>query len=935
MKRHCLVVSVACLAMCLSAVRAAEKHEQFHWEHAGYGGGGGFYASAWHPSNPNVIYMGGDVNGMVKTDDKGLNWRLINRGITCHGIYSIAIAKSSPETVYILGSHGGMCKSTDGGEHWQSLCDTAFDRLNITGQAPWTVRAVAVDPTNADIVYAGSVATDQLYKSTDGGTTWKQLDIEHATPAEVPLEKKKLTAPEPKKAAAKPKPGSVRHDGITELGTWDQGKALMSWTSDNSHPFVTGVKVTKEINSTGKKNKGGSLELSCDGDARLTPPVGWARLHFGAGRDWSRAEKVTAKFYLPADAPVLDGQLSVICSVEDKWKTDSGPQVAGKPGEWVDVVLDLSAVERREAVKMLVFAVYAPKSEYIGKVYLDDVLLYGEEKGSEAAAATDGSKARGVPGTGNGPNAMTGPAISSVAVAEKNPKFVMATSSQRGVLRSTDGGESWTQVRAAPAAWSVSIAPSNPDIVYCCYNNDEQMLRSSDGGRTWRYINEGVPLEYTTREIAVDPTNPDHIYTIGFIGWGGAITYSNDGGKTWAPLIKHVIRDLSANPTHPDKATDGSTDFNHMNRGNNISVNPNNPDEVHIACGWAPPISLDGGKTWYERDRGADITCTADVCFLPGGKVYLGAMDQGMMLSEDNGAHWKQLFPLNPRMDIEESHVWRVWAGDDGRRIVGLHQPLGANGNHVDLSEDGGKTFSRITRRLPGQQPQGPSAIWGKGAARGLAVDPQNPDVMYLSIDGDNGGGIYKSTDGGKSWAAIPRQPPSRRSWMGLHLDPTDPNRIYYGTTGTGGGLYRSDDGGNSWKLAFKGDQQWIMDFGISPSGVVYCGDKNLSKSTDHGETWTKLTNFEEEEWHIASVEIDQRKPERIWISRFPAPKTKHLEKLGGIWQTIDGGKTWQEITGDHPEPKVYGLRLNPYTNELWTVGVGLFKLAVDTGAGR
>jgi hypothetical protein len=81
--------------------RAADSQEQFHWEHAGHGGGGGFFSCAWHPTSPNVIYMGGDCNGMVKTEDKGLHWRLINRGIAAYGIYSIAIAKSNPETIYI------------------------------------------------------------------------------------------------------------------------------------------------------------------------------------------------------------------------------------------------------------------------------------------------------------------------------------------------------------------------------------------------------------------------------------------------------------------------------------------------------------------------------------------------------------------------------------------------------------------------------------------------------------------------------------------------------------------------------------------------------------------------------------------------------------------------------------------------------------------
>ena len=100
--------------------------EQTAWQWAGWGGGGFYWASAWHPTKEDVLYMGGDVAGMYKSEDKGLHWRLINRGLTDYEVYSLAVDPQHPETVY-AGTPTGFCKSTDGGEHWQFLKATGKD----------------------------------------------------------------------------------------------------------------------------------------------------------------------------------------------------------------------------------------------------------------------------------------------------------------------------------------------------------------------------------------------------------------------------------------------------------------------------------------------------------------------------------------------------------------------------------------------------------------------------------------------------------------------------------------------------------------------------------------------------------------------------------------------------------------------------------------
>ena len=90
------------------------------WEWAGWGGGGFYYAVAFHPGRNGVIYLGGDVAGMYRSDDHGRHWRLINDGLADYGVFSLAVDTMSPDTVYAA-TPAGLCKSTNGGEQWRLL----------------------------------------------------------------------------------------------------------------------------------------------------------------------------------------------------------------------------------------------------------------------------------------------------------------------------------------------------------------------------------------------------------------------------------------------------------------------------------------------------------------------------------------------------------------------------------------------------------------------------------------------------------------------------------------------------------------------------------------------------------------------------------------------------------------------------------------------
>jgi photosystem II stability/assembly factor-like uncharacterized protein len=169
------------MTFCISILAALSWHngtspaaEAPAWQWAGWGGGGLYWACAWHPTKDGVLYMGGDVAGMYKSEDKGLHWRLINRGLTDYEVYSVAVDPQHPETVY-AGTPTGFCKSTDGGEHWGFLKATGKDVHAITAERHKSIRALAVDPTNGEVLYVGT-PQGGLFKSLNGGESWHKLD---------------------------------------------------------------------------------------------------------------------------------------------------------------------------------------------------------------------------------------------------------------------------------------------------------------------------------------------------------------------------------------------------------------------------------------------------------------------------------------------------------------------------------------------------------------------------------------------------------------------------------------------------------------------------------------------------------------------------------------------------------------------------------------
>lgn len=837
------------------------------WTPTGWSGGGFYYSAAYHPTRDGVIFLGMDVAGVAKSTDHGKTFRMVNKGLVDYGMYSLAVDVQNPDIAY-AGTEGGLHKSTDGGESWTFIPGTEKKALRITSERAKSVRSVAPDPSDSNIVYAAS-PSGKIYKSTDGAATWRVVYQKAAGDADAT-------------------PGVHAQFGKVN-GAYFGGL----WTSLQ---FPAGA-----TSATG-------LGLVVKGEGTL-PERAFLTLHTGDISYRSRdvheifAHKVATEVVFTAADFELDPDW--IKKHPDKAAT------ASRTPDWSAMTrLDLSRVSAPDAASMLtlgrIFIVAKDASGQTGHLTVRDfvadpkVQSYGNIRFIDPAA---------------GPASGT---AYSVVVSTRQPSRMIAATEDTGLLLSEDKGETWKPLPTPTKALHAAFDPANADVIYGAFGS-EGVYKSTDKGATWTKLSTGLDAKFSVREVAVSPSDSNDLYLIGSVGWNGGFYYSNDGGSTWTGSSR-LKPDRVSSPTLPAEGPLVPLSF-----PTNISINPLNPKQIYISANWRPVHSNDGGKTWEERVAGADITVQTDIRF-SGDRVYVSAMDEGTLVSDDQGKSWKQLWPL--KYDGEFSgHNWRLAVNkvNGVDRIIATVSPwTGKNKVMIVISEDGGITYKTTTAGLPTYEITA-NTMWGRGYPRALAVDPSNPMVVYLGIDGDptggkQGGGIFKSADGGYSWKQLPNQPGSRRMYYGLAVDPTNPKRLIWGSCGTNGGVYISEDGGDSWTYSLNQDQ-WIFNVHAAADGTLYAGGNNLWRSTDHGKTWMQITQIKGRS--VVGIETAPRDPKAIWISAI----TWDGSSNGTVYKSTDDGATWTDLTGNMMVRKPGVLRFNPKTNELWSGQTMLNKI--------
>jgi photosystem II stability/assembly factor-like uncharacterized protein len=173
-------------------------------------------------------------------------------------------------------------------------------------------------------------------------------------------------------------------------------------------------------------------------------------------------------------------------------------------------------------------------------------------------------------------------------------------------------------------------------------------------------------------------------------------------------------------------------------------------------------------------------------------------------------------------------------------------------------------------------------------ALNAVAIDPGDSQTYYAGVSGENGAGLYKSADAGKTWTRVPSL--SGISVFCLAIWEKDRQVM---VAGTNRGVYRSGDSGESWdRISPPGNYelQVVMSIAINPrnSAVIYAGTTHLPwKTSDGGKSWHNIHAGMTDDSDVFSIRIDQRNQERVYASA-----------CSGIYGSSSAGESWTKLPG-------------------------------------
>jgi len=390
---------------------------------------------------------------------------------------------------------------------------------------------------------------------------------------------------------------------------------------------------------------------------------------------------------------------------------------------------------------------------------------------------------------------------------------------------------------------------TNTEVLSAPYN---QVENSPLADQTW--VRLGGPLGGIGYDIKMNPTDPDVMYvTDAFSG----IHKSIDGGKTWFPINNGI--DIRAG-----ESRDSIPVFC-------VTIDPNNSDVVWIGLQNTGAIykSTDAGNTWVKKISGI---VESNGFTVRGISIEPGNSDIVYAAGEINSTLWSGQYKSFQGFDFVKGVVYKsidgggnwkpIWRGDNLARYI-LINPDDPNILYIS------------------------TGIFDRYAANS---DPAN------GVAG--GTGIFKSVDGGATWNPINNG--LKNLYVGsLYISPVDSNTLLAGTgyamsDDEGGGIYRSTDGGLNWQ--YMGGSPRVVSVEISTANpqIAYAADvahSNFFRSDDAGLTWIDLSGNGEEGWGPKDIfvgfpidlQVDPRDPMRIFVNNYG----------GGNFLSEDGGITW------------------------------------------
>jgi photosystem II stability/assembly factor-like uncharacterized protein len=563
---------------------------------------------------------------------------------------------------------------------------------------------------------------------------------------------------------------------------------------------------------------------------------------------------------------------------------------------------------------------------------------------------------------------------------ELNPGGGSITFGGTGIYTSDDGGATWQQRGLADSGTTGRIVthPTNPDVVYVAAGGslfnaggERGIYKTTDGGETWQLVLAPETPFTGGADLVMDPRNPQRLYAAmwdhrrepdvrTYGGVGSGLFRTDDGGATWKRLQNVVTKT-------PGDATGLVSDASLGRIG--VALAPSNPDRVYVIT----TATFGQDKGFYVSNDGGESFTTAARPGSQGGfgwwfgRIWVDPANAdhlfvaGVNLRESTNAGLTWGSSLGLHVD-QHSMAWdarvpgRVYQGNDG----GLYRS-DANGATDTWTKATYEPYTQHyqvevaetdpSRLTGGTQDNGCIRSWGTPSWNGygcgdgeyVPIDWSNPKIYYgCSQYGacrryrDTGSATHNTNiqDGAAS---------VRWNWHApLVIDPNDPEVLYFG----GNQLNRSTDRGDTWTAISpphpndltgtfepgRNDpiyRNWgtITTVAVSKSDpeTLYVGTDTgrLWKTHDLGATWTEFVDAGLPKRWVTRVAIDPRDEDVVYatFSGF-----RNGEDAAHVYKTTDGGASWRNISTNLPNAPVNDVVLGG-DNVYVGTDVGVFAL--------
>jgi photosystem II stability/assembly factor-like uncharacterized protein len=307
---------------------------------------------------------------------------------------------------------------------------------------------------------------------------------------------------------------------------------------------------------------------------------------------------------------------------------------------------------------------------------------------------------------------------------------------------------------------------------------------------------------------------------------------------------------------------------------------------------------------------------------------YIAQVNGGVFKTTDYGRTWVPIFDDQPTGSVgciavaaSDPNIIYVGSGE------GLQRPDLSVGDGIYKSTDAGKTWTHLGLRDGQQIPQ-------------IAIDPRNPDHLLVAVAGHPYGpneerGVFRSTDGGQTFTKVLYKDENTGA-ADVQIDPSHPDVAYAALwearqgpwenaawNGTGGGIFKSTDGGKTWKQLTRGLPEGIIQANLTVSAssskrlfasVASPGTVNLYTSDNGGDSWTIATTDTRPAGRIGGGDlsvprIDPQNPDVIYVASTVC------------WKSVDGGKTWNAFRGAPGGDDTQNIWINPNNSQIILLG--------------